>query len=176
MLDQLRIFNLKKFKDDRGYFQETFNSLISKEIGAEFLQDNESLSKQGVIRGMHYQWDAPMGKLVRCSYGTIIDVVVDIREGSPDYGLPKYFTLSSFNSECLWVPPGFAHGFEVLSSEALVSYKCSSYYNKNGESGISPFDEDFNIKWMSTNPIVSEKDLNAKTFCEYNNEVKFRRN
>lgn len=173
MLSECKLVDLKKYLDKRGYFQETFNKTIEKEIGQKFVQDNESFSKKYTIRGMHYQWDKPMGKLVRCSYGSIVDVVVDIRKKSKDYGRVYYFNLSSENSKMLWVPPGFAHGFEALSDVALVSYKCTEYYNKDGESGISPLDKFLNIKWISENPIISNKDLSAKSFDDYNEKVRF---
>lgn len=173
METELRLFSLKKYKDDRGFFQETFNKILQQDISADFVQDNESLSKKGVIRGMHYQWDKPMGKLVRCSFGEIIDVVVDIRKNSKDYGKVRYYNLSLENSNALWVPPGFAHGFEVISDIAIVTYKCTAFYNKNGESGINPFDKNLNIKWRSINKVVSEKDLIAKSFIEYNKDIKF---
>ena len=173
MLNELKLFELKKYKDTRGYFQETYNKIIKDEICFSPQQDNESLSKKGVIRGMHYQWDDPMGKLVRCSYGRIIDVVVDIRKNSKNFSKVYYFELSHENSSCLWIPPGFAHGFEVLSDFALVNYKCSCLYNHKGESGIDIYDKDLKINWLTKNPIVSEKDLVAKSFFEYSKDCKF---
>ncbi|MDB2481608.1 dTDP-4-dehydrorhamnose 3,5-epimerase [bacterium] len=173
MLDNFKEIFLDKYSDDRGYFQETYNFDIKYKIGCDFVQDNESFSKKGVVRGLHYQWDEPMGKLVRCSYGKIIDVIVDVRKDSKNLGKVYYFELSSEKSNALWVPPGFAHGFDTLSDFALVSYKCTSLYNKEGESGIDPFDLDLNIKWAGKNIIVSEKDKTAKSFEDYLSDPKF---
>jgi dTDP-4-dehydrorhamnose 3,5-epimerase len=170
---EFKLFELNKYEDSRGYFQETFNKKISSEIGCKFVQDNESVSSKGVIRGMHYQWDSPMGKLVRCSRGEILDVIVDIRKNSEDYGKVYYFYLSQDNSTCLWVPPGFAHGFQALTDDCVVNYKCSSYYNKEGEGGINPLDPDFNIIWENIDSTISEKDKSAISFSEYNKDVKF---
>jgi dTDP-4-dehydrorhamnose 3,5-epimerase len=130
---------------------------------------------------MHYQWSDPMGKLVFCPYGSIMDVIVDIREGSYDLGKVYYYNLSAEAGNSLWVPPGFAHGFQVLSDEAVVTYKCSAYYNKDGESGINPFDDSLNIAWNVkecpvkgiAKSIVSEKDIAAKSFNEYCKDFKF---
>ena len=173
MLSEYKIFNLNKYNDNRGFFQEVYNAKIKNLIGFDFVQDNESFSKKGVIRGLHYQWGKPMGKLVRCSYGKIIDVIVDIRKDSKNLGKVYYFELSSEKSNILWVPPGFAHGFETLSDFALVSYKCTSLYNKEGESGINPFDLDLNVKWICKNIIVSEKDKSSKSFEDYLSDPKF---
>jgi len=172
-LSEPKLFDLKKFTDKRGSFCEVFNEKISKEINAVFVQDNESRSVKNVIRGMHYQWDNPMGKLVRCVSGKINDYIVDIRKGSSTYGEFKVFSLSEDNARCLWVPAGFAHGFETLSDEAIVGYKCSALYNKEGESGINPFDEELSLPWKVSEYIVSEKDLHAKSFSEYNKNSKF---
>lgn len=173
MLDTFKEFVLDKYVDERGFFQETYNLKIESLICSKFVQDNESFSKKGVIRGLHYQWDEPMGKLVRCSYGKIIDVIVDIRENSSSLGEVYYFELCSNKSNLLWVPPGFAHGFECISDFALVNYKCTSAYNKNGEGGINPFDKDLNVKWNSKNKIVSGKDKNSHFFKEYLKNSRF---
>ena len=173
MLNNFKEIFLKKYNDNRGYFQETYNSYIESEIGCSFVQDNESFSKKGVIRGLHYQWDMPMGKLIRCPYGKIIDVIVDIRKDSKKLGEVYYFELSGEKHNALWVPPGFAHGFEVLSDCALVSYKCTNYYNKFGESGINPFDLTLKVNWLDKNAVISEKDLMSKSFEEYILDPKF---
>ena len=172
---------LKKFSDDRGWFCESFNHQIEQQISSEFVQDNCSYSKKNVIRGMHYQWDKPMGKLVFCPFGEIMDVIVDIRQGSPNFGEVYYFRLSSDNLDALWVPPGFAHGFQVMSDEAVVSYKCSEYYNRDGESGINPFDKDLKILWNYPEckikglhrSILSEKDVRSSSFLDYIKDPKF---
>ena len=173
MLDYPKEIFIKKYNDNRGFFQETFNLNIKNLLGTEFVQDNESYSKKGVIRGMHYQWDSPMGKLVRCSYGNIMDVVVDIRKNSKFFGEVYYFNLSSDKGNLLWVPPGFAHGFESLSDFSMVAYKCTTYYNKDGESGLNPNDKDLNIKWKAQAPVFSKKDISSKSFKEYSNLPKF---
>lgn len=173
--------NLKKFSDDRGWFCETFNSEINNSISVKFVQDNCSYSKKNVIRGMHYQWDNPMGKLVFCPFGEIMDVIVDLRESSVNLGKVYYFLLGGNNVDALWVPPGFAHGFQVLSDEAVVTYKCSAYYNKEGESGINPFDSSLNIAWNNREcpvkglqaNILSDKDATSKSFEEYCQDFKF---
>ena len=133
------------------------------------MQDNESKSKKNVIRGLHYQWLSPMGKLVRVVSGAIIDVVVDIRKDSLTYGDHVKFKISAKNKKQLWVPSGFAHGMLSLEEDTLVSYKCSAFYNPEGESAISPFDKDLNIDWETNlkNINISDKDLVAYwfTFC-----------
>ena len=180
-MENCKLIELKRYSDNRGFFLESFNKTIEDEIGVKFVQDNCSYSKKNVIRGMHYQWDNPMGKLVFCSYGNIMDVVVDIRKESENLGVAYYFHLGGDASNALWVPPGFAHGFQVLSDEAVVTYKCSSYYNKDGEAGINPFDEDLKILWNYPEckvkgiqrPILSEKDKKAMSFEEYCKDFKF---
>lgn len=176
-----KILKLKRYPDNRGFFMESFNKSLQGEIGEKFVQDNCSYSKKNVIRGMHYQWDSPMGKLVFCPHGEIMDVVVDIRKNSKNLGKAYYFLLSPERENALWVPPGFAHGFQVMSDEAVVTYKCSSYYNKDGESGINPFDDSLNILWNYeecsikgiSRSIVSDKDINAQSFEEYCKDFKF---
>jgi len=181
MIEECKKISLKKYSDHRGFFMESFNKDIESQIGARFVQDNCSYSKRNVIRGMHYQWDNPMGKLVFCPHGEIMDVVIDIRKGSSSLGKVYYFLLGGKNNDALWVPPGFAHGFQVMSDEAVVTYKCSSYYNKNGESGINPFDNSLNILWNYEEclvkgikrHIVSEKDMAAQSFQDYCKDFKF---
>jgi dTDP-4-dehydrorhamnose 3,5-epimerase len=179
-LEEYKIIELKKYTDERGFFAESFNQQIFDEIGQKFLQDNMSYSKKGVIRGMHYQWDKPMGKLVFCPHGEILDIIVDIRKDSPNLGKSYHFILNSESCRSLWVPPGFAHGFQVLSEEAVVTYKCSSYYNKEGESGINPMDVDLNLSWIFEENLLglvgfslSDKDKEASSFKNYCNNFKF---
>jgi len=151
------------FKDSRGYFFESYNAekFLSLGLNVQFLQDNESCSDFGVIRGLHFQL-APFAqtKLVRVVQGKILDVAVDIRKNSPTYG--KHFTcvLSEENKQMLYIPKGFAHGFSVLSPKAIVNYKCDCIYNANAERGIRYNDPNLNIDWNLTNlePIVSAKD------------------
>lgn len=157
------------FKDDRGYFFESFSKNRYKEIGLpeEFVQDNISKSKIGTVRGLHYQvGEKAQGKLCQVIEGEALDVAVDIRFNSPTFG--KYFSLilDSEKKLQLWIPQGFAHGFSVLSEEAIFSYKCTNYYSKPDERTIIFNDQDLNIDWKVEQPIVSEKDLRAKNFKE----------
>jgi dTDP-4-dehydrorhamnose 3,5-epimerase len=157
------------FKDERGYFYESFNKNRFQEFGLKlnFVQDNISKSVKGTIRGLHYQvGDYAQGKLCSVIFGKVLDVAVDIRVGSPTYG--KYFSceLSEENKLQLWVPIGFAHGFSVLSDEAVFSYKCTKNYNKDFERAIIFNDENLNIDWKIKSAIISKKDLEAKKFSE----------
>jgi dTDP-4-dehydrorhamnose 3,5-epimerase len=165
----LLIIQPNVFNDDRGFFFESYNKERYQEFGipVEFVQDNISSSKKGTVRGLHYQvGEKAQGKLCQVIEGEVLDVAVDIRFGSPTFG--KHFSLS-LNSEMknqLWIPTGFAHGFSVLSDEAIFSYKCTNYYSKADERAILFNDPDLNIDWKVEQPIVSEKDLKAKKFKE----------
>jgi dTDP-4-dehydrorhamnose 3,5-epimerase len=165
----LLIIQPSVFNDDRGFFFESYNKERYQEFGIpiEFVQDNISNSKKGTVRGLHYQvGEKAQGKLCHVIEGEVLDVAVDIRFGSPTFG--KHFSLS-LNSEMknqLWIPAGFAHGFSVLSDEAIFSYKCTNYYSKADERAILFNDPDLNIDWKVEQPIVSEKDLKAKKFKE----------
>ena len=159
------ILEPKVFQDSRGYFfesfnQNTFNRLIGKNIN--FIQDNESYSSKGVLRGLHYQRDEyAQAKLVRVVKGTVLDIAVDIRENSPTFGQNVSLELSEDNKQQLFIPRGFAHGFIVLSDTAIFSYKCDNFYKKESEGGIIYNDRDLNINWKLNEKefIVSEKDL-----------------
>lgn len=176
MISEPILIKTKKFFDSRGYFFETYKKSILCDLGIDttFVQDNHSFSKKNVIRGMHYQWDLPMGKLVRCSFGKVMDVVVDIRIKSINFGKVYYYELSEENGNQVYIPAGFAHGFLALEDSHL-QYKCTSEYNKNGESGINPFDKELNINWNLNlkNAIISDKDLNSSSFCNYKKNFKF---
>ncbi len=166
-INGLLVVKPKIFSDERGYFSESFNEDTFKKAGIDFhfVQDNISKSKKGTIRGLHYQiGKQAQGKLCKVVLGKVLDVAVDIRCGSPTFG--KYFSceLSEENHKQLWIPPGFAHGFSVLSGEAIFSYKCTAFYSKQDERSIIFNDPDLNIDWKVENPIVSEKDLNAVFF------------
>jgi len=166
-LKGLIVFEPDVFGDERGYFLESFNEKRYVETGlkAKFVQDNISKSKYGTIRGLHYQiGEYAQGKLCQVIFGKVLDVAVDIRFGSPTFG--KYFAveLSEENHKQLWIPPGFAHGFSVLSEIAIFHYKCSNFYSKEHERAIRFDDPDLNINWKINNPIVSEKDLKANYF------------
>ncbi len=150
-----------KFEDSRGYFFEAYSKKKYKELGIayNFVQDNISKSVYGTVRGLHYQVGKfAQGKLCQVVFGKVLDVAVDIRFGSPTFG--KYFSmeLSAENNKQLWIPPGFAHGFSVLSNEAIFHYKCTNYYSKKDERCIIYNDENININWKVKNPIVSDKD------------------
>jgi dTDP-4-dehydrorhamnose 3,5-epimerase len=159
----------KIFHDSRGYFLETFNAKILSEAGItlDFVQDNQSYSKKGVLRGLHFQKPPyEQGKLVRVVTGKVLDVAVDLRKGSSTFGKHYSCILDSEINNMLYVPPGFAHGFSALE-DALFLYKCTHCYNKESESGIIWNDVDLNIDWMVENPIVSEKDQMLSTFDSY---------
>lgn len=157
------------FEDDRGFFMETFRADKFRGLGlpAEFPQDNQSRSRRGVIRGLHFQWDPAMGKLMRVTSGSAFLVAVDIRRGSPTLG--KWFGLevSAANRKQVWAPPGFARGFCVLSETADVQYKCTQAYNSKAESGIRWNDPDVGIEWPVSDPTLSPKDRHARTLAEW---------
>ena len=146
------------FRDDRGWFMETYNATEFAKHGlpTDFAQDNHSSSRRGVIRGLHYQLDPPQGKLVRCTRGTIFDVAVDLQTR-------KWtgFELSEENQRMLWIPAGFAHGFSVLSEEADVLYKCTTLWNPRTEQQIVYNDPSLAIDWRVQDPVVSERDAAA---------------
>ena len=161
-IEDLLIIEPQLFKDHRGFFYESYNkNNLDKVVNVIFVQDNESKSNKGVIRGLHFQ--APpfdQTKLVRCVSGNILDVVVDLRTNSKTYG--KFFSieLSSENNKQLFVPKGFAHGFQVLSEIAIVNYKVDEYYNPDSDSGLIWNDKDLSIDWnLDLKPILSKKDL-----------------
>lgn len=154
------------FEDERGSFMESFNlQSIQKIIGPyEFVQDNHSKSCKSVLRGLHYQIQYPQGKLVRCIFGSIFDVIVDLRKTSPTFG--KWFgTELSESNVHLWVPPGFAHGFYTLTETAEVCYKTTEYYCPEHQRTLMWNDHDLNINWhLSSDPILSKKDINGISF------------
>ena len=153
----------KVFGDDRGWFMETFNAAVFRERGLPetFLQDNHSFSIRGVVRGLHYQLREPQGKLVRCTRGTIFDVAVDIRRGSPHFGKWTGAELSEENRRMLWIPPGFAHGFAVRSETAEVIYKCTTLWDRDSDRSILWNDPDIAIGWGVPNPLISSKDASG---------------
>ena len=155
------------FTDSRGFFFESYNKKRYEEISIpnNFVQDNISKSKKGTVRGLHYQvGEFAQGKLCQVIEGEVLDVAVDIRFGSPTFGKHYSLILNSELKNQLWIPTGFAHGFSVLSDEAIFSYKCSNYYSKEHERSIIYNDTDLNIDWKVEKPIVSEKDLTAGSF------------
>lgn len=167
----LMIIKSTVFEDGRGYFFESYRNDSLKEYGFydEFVQDNESMSQKGVLRGLHFQ--APpyaQAKLVRVVKGKILDVVVDIRKNSETYGQCYSVELSEENKMLLLVPKGFAHGFATLQDDTIVNYKCSNYYNKESEHTILWNDESLGIDWKINSPILSDKDLNGESFSGFN--------
>ena len=158
----------KRFSDDRGFFEELFRASTLEQLGISgFVQDNHSRSTKGVIRGLHYQYEAPMGKLLICLRGAIQLVEVDLRKDSLTYGEHVSIDLDDSDGRMVWVPPGFANGFCVVSDEADVIYKCTAYYNANGEGGLNPMDPVLGIQWKADTPTLSTKDTDAQTFEEY---------
>lgn len=164
------------FGDSRGYFYESFNAKHFKEhteIAVQFVQDNQSLSRYGVIRGFHMQiGKQAQAKLVRCIKGHILDIVVDLRREQPTFGQHYAIELSAENHLQLYIPKGFAHGFSVLSDEALFIYKCDNYYHKESELGIDCHDAQLNIDWKipKDKEIISEKDRNNLSYKEAVNQ------
>jgi len=171
-IPDLILIEPRVFEDERGFFMEFYNlkDFNHSGIDVEFVQDNHSHSRKGVLRGLHYQL-RPMeqGKLVRCVRGIIFDVAVDIRRGSPTYGEWVGVILSEENKNMLYIPPGFAHGFCVLSDEADVIYKVTNFYSPEHDRGIIWDDPDIGIEWPIKDPILSEKDSKLPTLKEAEN-------
>lgn len=173
-IPDVKIIEPKIFGDDRGYFMETWQHNLFNELVAErtFVQDNQSKSKQGILRGLHHQEIDTQGKLVRVISGEVFDVAVDIRKQSKTFGQWVGVLLSEENKRQLWVPEGFAHGFYVTSESAEFVYKCTNYYNPSSEIAIKWNDPTLNIKWpiiKGSQPLLSDKDSNAQTFTDYCN-------
>jgi dTDP-4-dehydrorhamnose 3,5-epimerase len=163
------IIEPKVFGDDRGFFLETFHAsryVDLAKISLPFVQDNHSRSSLGVLRGLHFQRKKPQGKLVRVVIGEVFDVAVDIRSGSDTFGKWEGVILSEQNKKQLWVPPGFAHGFVVLSDTADFEYKCTDYYDPSDEGSILWNDPDLDISWPIENPILSNKDARADRLAD----------
>ena len=173
----LMVFEPRVFEDNRGHFFEAYNEEIFKEVFSQkFVQDNQSFSKKGVIRGLHFQLPPfAQTKLVRAISGTILDVAVDIRKGSPTFGKVFSIELSSANKRQLLIPRGFAHGFSVLSDVAEILYKCDNFYNKESDAGIRFNDAELGIDWQvgEADAIVSEKDLQLPDFRNCRNDFSF---
>ena len=157
------------FQDSRGFFMETYRDDQFQEMGlpTKFVQDNHSGSVKGTVRGLHFQWEPPMGKLMRVTLGTAFLVAVDIRKGSPTLGKWVGVTTSAENHRQVWAPAGFARGFCVLSEHAEIQYKCTGLYNNKGESGILWNDPAIGIEWPVENPILSDKDRKAQTLEQW---------
>ena len=157
------------FGDSRGLFKETYNKRRYFEAGIDmpFVQDNYSVSQKKVIRGLHIQVKKPQGKLVWCSEGSVLDVVADINPKSATFGQHICVELSDDNHLQLWVPPGFAHGFCVLSPLAKFQYKCTEFYDPKDESGVIWNDPDLSIKWPAVDPVISKKDSELPTLKDF---------
>ena len=169
-LEGLLIIKPDVFEDERGYFFESFNYGKFHKLGLDlkFLQDNESKSKKGVLRGLHFQ--APpfaQGKLVRVMRGSVLDVAVDIRKNSPTYGKWESIVLSGQNKWMYWIPEGFAHGFVTLEDDTIFFYKCTNIYNKESEGSILWNDPDLNINWGIQDPVISGKDKISPEFRDF---------
>jgi len=169
-LEGLLIIKPDVFEDERGYFFESFNhgKFLNLGLDLTFLQDNESKSKKGVLRGLHFQ--APpfaQGKLVRVMRGSVLDVAVDIRKNSPTYGRWESIVLSGQNKWMYWIPAGFAHGFATLEDDTIFFYKCTNIYNKESEGSILWNDPDLNISWGIENPVISGKDKISPRFKDF---------
>jgi dTDP-4-dehydrorhamnose 3,5-epimerase len=174
-IPDLMLVEHQRFGDARGFFVESYRERNFLEFNIpRFVQDNHSRSTRGILRGLHYQIEpAGVGKLVRCMRGRIFDVGVDIRKGSPNYGGWAAIELSEENNLMLYVPPGFAHGFCVLSDEADVFYKMTGYYSQEHDRGILWNDPDIGIQWPIDAPILSEKDRKAPRLTEADNNFQY---
>ncbi len=160
-IEGLLIIEPQVFTDPRGYFYESYNKekFVASGINLEFVQDNQSLSQKGIVRGLHFQ--APpyaQGKLVRVIQGSVMDIAVDIRKNSPTYGQYFSIVLSAENRTMFFIPPGFAHGFETLEDNTIFLYKCTDVYNKESEGGLLWNDPELAIQWNSLDPLISDKD------------------
>jgi dTDP-4-dehydrorhamnose 3,5-epimerase len=169
-LKGLFVIKPKVFEDARGYFFESYNANAFKAAGLnlDFVQDNQSLSQRGVLRGLHFQNNPyAQGKLVRVISGAVLDVAVDIRKNSPTYG--KWFSLelTEENKAMMYIPEGFAHGFATLRDNTVFSYKCTNLYNKASEDCLIWNDADLGIDWKIESPLLSEKDLAGKAFKDF---------
>jgi dTDP-4-dehydrorhamnose 3,5-epimerase len=171
-IEGLLIFQPQKFADDRGYFFETWSMERYHDAGITepFVQDNISVSRKGTLRGLHFQNPNAQGKLVQVLQGKIFDVAVDIRVDSDTFGKWESIELSAENQKQMYIPPGFAHGFCVISETAMFSYKCTDYYTPAAENGIIWNDPEIGIQWPIDNPVLSEKDLKYSSLSDIPHE------
>jgi dTDP-4-dehydrorhamnose 3,5-epimerase len=167
-LRDCKIVEPKVFEDPRGFFMETWNAdrYAFAGINAHFMQNNVSSSSRGVLRGLHYQWPNPQGKLVSVLEGEVYDVAVDMRRGSPQFGQWAAVILSGENRRQLWIPEGFAHGFAVLSDRAVFSYMCTNVYDKAADAGVRWDDPAIGIDWPIGEPLLSDKDARAPLLAD----------
>ena len=171
-IEGLKVITPTVFEDSRGYFMETYNYNDFKEAGIDevFVQDNQSASVKGVLRGLHFQINYPQDKLVRVLRGEVYDVAVDLRKGSATYGKWYGVLLSAENRKQFFVPKNFAHGFYVVSDYAEFAYKCTDFYHPDDEGGIIWNDSDIGVKWpvpAGTQPVLSDKDIRNGSFAAY---------
>jgi dTDP-4-dehydrorhamnose 3,5-epimerase len=168
-LEDVAVIVPEVFQDTRGFFMETYRADQFRDLGlpVNFAQDNHSRSVKGVVRGLHFQWEPPMGKLMRVPLGKAFLVAVDIRKGSPTLGRWAGVECSAENRRQVWAPAGFARGFCVLSDMAEIQYKCTGMYNGQAESGILWNDPAIGIEWPVADPILSEKDIKARTLADW---------
>ena len=169
-IKDLVIIKPRVFADDRGYFFESYNrnTYMDNGLDVEFVQDNESKSQKGVLRGLHFQRPPfAQGKLVRVIQGAVRDVAVDLRKDSETYGQWESVELTADNKTMLWVPPGFAHGFVTLEDNTIFAYKCTNLYDKESEGSIVWNDPDLNIDWDIKNPVLSDKDKTGPYFKDF---------
>ena len=157
------------FIDDRGFFMENYRADLFQALGlpSDFVQDNHSYSRKGVLRGLHFQWDPPMGKLMRVTHGTAFLVAADIRKGSPTLGKWVGLEVSAENKKQVWAPAGYARGFCAMTDDVEVQYKCTGVYNGKAESAIRWDDPDLSIDWPMKDIRISEKDRRAQTFAQW---------
>lgn len=176
-IDDLIVITPSIFGDERGAFFESWNrkSYTEKGIDADFVQDNQSISKKGVLRGLHFQKPPyAQGKLVRVIKGSVLDVAVDIRKGSPTYGKYQSIVLSESNQKQFWIPAGFAHGFISLEDDTIFCYKCTNYYHKDAEASLMWNDPDLNIDWGKIEVLLSEKDALAEAFTTFDSPFEYK--
>ena len=169
-IPDVKVIDTEFFRDERGFFIESYHrrQYVQQGMGDEFLQDNHSRSKRGVLRGFHYQDEsAPMGKLVRCLQGAILDVAVDLRAGSPTFGTWVAEELTADNKRQLMVPVGFGHAFIALTDDAEVFYKCTGYYEPSAEGGVAWNDPDIGVDWPIAAPVLSQRDQHHPSLREY---------
>src|SRR6266852_8511353 len=168
-LEEVVVVVPQAYRDERGFFMETYRTDQFEKLGlpTKFVQDNQSFSRKGVIRGLHFQWDPPMGKLMRVTRGTAFLVAVDIRKGSPTLCKWVGLEVSAENKKQVWAPAGYARGFCALTDDTEVQYKCTGVYNGQAESAIRWDDPDLAIDWPLKEAQVSEKDRNAQSFAQW---------
>lgn len=168
-IEGLLLITPQIFSDDRGYFFESYNASVFKEAGIpfDFIQDNESFSSRGVLRGLHFQSPPyEQGKLVRVTNGSVLDVALDLRKSSSTFGKHVAVHLSEENKKMFWIPPGFAHGFIALEDNTRFLYKCTNVYHKQSEGSVHWNDPELGIDWQIREPLVSQKDKESPLLCE----------